>query len=114
MKNNKKAIFPLSLALVVLVGGCFWAGSKTGILSSFKKMLPDPWFKITLLDLYIGFGLFCAYIGYREKSIVKTSLWAIAMAGLGNIVTLFYLILAFYSNSTRSILEAKREKWTVF
>ncbi len=116
MNHSERRIISMAVvALTTLIVGCFWAAGKLAIWDSVKKMWPDPWFKITLLDLYIGFGMLGVLIGYRERSVVKTTAILGATAGLGNIVTLLYVIVELVrSGSGRKFLEPKRNEWHLF
>lgn len=114
-KSYRKETALAATILVGLVAGCFWAGSKLAIWDSIKKMWPDPWFKITVFDLYTGFGLFGIFIMHREKSIVKSSIWMVLMAGLGNIASLLYLILEITTlRPGKRVWEAKHDTWRLF
>ena len=109
------ALVGLIFLMGSLIYGCFWAGSKIAILESFKKLWPDPWFKLTMVDLYLGFGLVAILIGHREKSAVKTGLWVTALACLGNIATFLYLFIEILVASPgRRFLEPKRDTWRLF
>lgn len=116
MKRSEKLVVGGAIiALLALIVGCFWAGFKLAIWDSVKKMWPDPWFKVTLLDLYVGFALVGVFIGYRERSVAKTTGIMAATAGLGNIVALLYVIIELTrSGSARRFLEPKRHDWKLF
>ena len=103
------------VALVGLIGGSVWAASKLAIWDSVRKMWPDPWFKVTLFDLYTGFGLFTIFIAYREKSVVKTTVWMVLMTGLGNIASLIYLLIEMARlRPGHRLLETKHDTWRLF
>lgn len=103
------------LGMGTLIAGSYWAASKIAIWDSVKKMWPDPWFKITMIDLYTGFVAVGALIGYREKSVLKTSVWVTLLAGLGNIATFLYLVLALIQlPAGESFWRPKRERWRLF
>jgi hypothetical protein len=116
VKTNRKLIIGASaIGFGVLVAGSCWATSKMAIWDSVRKMWPDPWFKITMIDLYAGFIAIAGIIAVREKSVAKTSLWVILLAGLGNIATFLYLILELRAVSpTKSFWSPKRESWKLF
>ena len=56
------------------------------------------WGNISLIDVYIGFLIFIAWIVYRESSVLLTVVWIIAVLVLGNLSTCLYLIIAFYQS----------------
>ena len=100
----------------VLIGLSYSSAKKIAIWDSFKWMWPDPWFKVTMLDLYFGFGLVSAFIFYREKSLIKGVVWTALLAGLGNIVTGIYLLVAIQESKKKSVSwwEAKRHDYRLF
>ena len=48
-----------------------------------KQLLSMPWGIVSLVDLYVGFTLFTGWIVYREKSLVRSIVWAVLMMVLG-------------------------------
>lgn len=57
-----------------------------------------PWGIVSLVDLYVGFTLFSAWIVYREKSIPATVLWIIAVMTLGAFAVSLYALLNLYTS----------------
>ena len=53
------------------------------------------WGKITLIDIYISFLIFSAWIIYREKDLRHSLIWFILMMILGSFTSCLYLFLAF-------------------
>jgi hypothetical protein len=113
---KKKALRYASLfGAGILIASCFWAAPKTSILDSFFKLWPDPWFKVTVLDLYLGFALFSGFIIRREKSIFKSLFWIALMGFLGNIASFVYLFIQTVpGKGYKGLWESKREKWKLF
>jgi len=68
------------------VGGNFVAEAEV--------LLPLPWFHVTMIDLYLGFALVGAWIGFRERSPWRTILWLILLICLGNLVSFIYAFIA--------------------
>lgn len=64
---------------VVLVYG-FSVGD---FASDGSLILSNPWGIVSLVDLYTGFILFSAWIVFREKNPLVSSLWVVAMMILG-------------------------------
>lgn len=58
----------------------------------------DPWGIVSLVDVYVGFIFFCAWIFYREKNVLVSILWSIAIMILGNFPTGIYAFLALQSS----------------
>jgi hypothetical protein len=52
-----------------------------------------PWGIVSLVDVYTGFVLFCGWIFYREKSLVRAIIWTVAVMVFGNFVTSLYVLL---------------------
>jgi hypothetical protein len=46
-------------------------------------ILANPWGIVSLVDLYTGFILFSLWIVFREKSVLASILWVIAMMVFG-------------------------------
>lgn len=79
------------LAMTAVIGYAFIAGdfaAEGAILTSL------PWGIVSLVDLYVGFTLFSAWIVYREKSIPVTALWILAVMTLGAFAISLYVFLA--------------------
>jgi hypothetical protein len=90
-----KALFSYSiLAAIALTCGSLWAVSFLPIWESIIQLSSDPWFLITILDLYLGFGFVAFFIFHKERSILKSLFWTIGLCLLGNIVTGIYIFLA--------------------
>ena len=47
------------------------------------RLLAMPWGIVSLVDLYVGFVLFSAWIVYREKALLPSILWVVLMMVLG-------------------------------
>ncbi|MBN2173802.1 MAG: DUF1475 family protein [Bacteroidales bacterium] len=56
------------------------------------------WGKVSLIDVYIGFFLFSAWVLYREEKWMKALLWIISIMILGNFVTCLYATIALYKS----------------
>jgi len=48
-----------------------------------SRLLAMPWGIVSLVDLYVGFTLFSAWIVYRERSVLAAVLWVVLMMVLG-------------------------------
>jgi hypothetical protein len=53
-----------------------------------------PWGIVSLVDLYVGFALFSAWIVYREKSVFRSVIWVVLMMVLGFWTASLYTLLA--------------------
>ena len=56
------------------------------------------WGKVSLIDVYIGFFLFCGWVIYREEKLLTAILWIILIMVLGNFITCLYVTLALYKS----------------
>jgi hypothetical protein len=80
-----------ALAMTGIIAYAFIAGdfaTEGAILTSM------PWGIVSLVDLYVGFTLFSAWIVYREKSIFATVLWILAVMTLGALAISLYALFA--------------------
>ena len=75
---------------VVLVYG-FTVGSFSG---EGGQLLSMPWGIVSLVDLYVGFTLFSAWIVYRERSVWRSVVWVALMMTLGFFAGSLYAFLA--------------------
>ncbi len=80
----------LTLAYAFVAGDFFKEG---GILFSLA------WGKVSLVDVYIGFFLFSAWIIYREKSWQTALLWILLILILGNFIACLYTTIALYKSN---------------
>ena len=70
-----------------------------------KVLLSMPWGIVSLVDVYIGFILFSGWIVYREKSVVRSTVWITLVMILGNFTASLYVLIA---------LLASRGNWRRF
>jgi len=59
-----------------------------------RLLLTMPWGIVSLVDLYVGFTLFSAWIVYREKSVLSSLIWVILMMVLGFFTASLYILIA--------------------
>ena len=57
-------------------------------------LLDLVWGRVALLDVYIGFLLFWAWIFFREQNLGRSFLWLLPILILGNFTTCLYVFLA--------------------
>lgn len=63
-----------------------------------KILMSMPWGIVSLVDLYVGFVLFSAWIVYREKSRFRAAGWVLLMMVLGFFTASLYSLVAIYSS----------------
>lgn len=56
------------------------------------------WGKVSLIDVYIGFFLFSAWVLYREEKLMTAILWILSIMVLGNFITCLYATIALYNS----------------
>jgi len=69
-----------------LVAGDFW---REGCI-----LMRMPWGVISVIDVYAGGALFSGWIATRERSLVRTAGWVVAIFVLGNFATALYALVA--------------------
>ena len=79
----------LAMTAVLIYG--FTVGDFAGEGSALLAM---PWGIVSLVDLYVGFSLFSAWIVYREKALLPSIIWVILMMVLGFWTGALYTFLA--------------------
>jgi len=83
----------LSMTAVLIYG--FTAGN---FASDGSQLLKNPWGVVSLVDLYVGFTLFSAWIAYREESLLETVIWITLMMTLGFFTGALYTLLALWKS----------------
>lgn len=63
-----------------------------------QKILTNPWGIVSLVDLYVGFSLFSAWIVYREKSPWAALIWVVLMMTLGFFTGALYTLIALFTS----------------
>jgi hypothetical protein len=59
----------------------------------------DPWGIVSLVDVYVGFIFFSAWVIYREKSLLVALLWVISIMILGNFPAGVYAFIALQNSN---------------
>ena len=79
-----KIIKVISLLGLLVMTGVILYGFVLGDFSREGSILVNmPWGIVSLLDLYVGFILFSAWIIYRERSFGRSLIWVCLMMVLG-------------------------------
>jgi len=68
----------LAMTIVLIYG--FTAGD---FFSDGSLILDNPWGIVSLVDLYVGFILFSMWIVFREKKLLLSIMWVVAMMIFG-------------------------------
>lgn len=70
-----------------------------------RQLLRMPWGVVSLVDVYVGFLLFCCWVTFRERSWWRSAVWTLLVLTLGNLVACIYLTL---------VLSQTRGNWRMF
>jgi len=74
----------IALLGVLAMSGILVYGFTVGNFSGEgTRLLAMPWGIVSLVDLYVGFTLFSAWIVYREKTLLPSLIWVVLMMVLG-------------------------------
>jgi hypothetical protein len=73
-----------------LVAGDFWGEGRV--------IMRMPWGVISIIDVYAGGALFAGWIAARERSLLRTAGWVVAIFVLGNFATSLYALVALQSS----------------
>lgn len=93
------------LGLLAMTLVLIFAFTQGDFFTEGASLLSMPWGIVSMVDLYVGFTLFSAWIIYREKSIMTSVVWVILMMVLGFFTASLYILLA---------LRSSRGNWVQF
>jgi len=86
----------------LILGGLIWIAFTSGDFGAAGAwLMSDPWGRVTLFDLYLGFVFLAVIIALFEKSWWRAMLWIIPLPFLGNIWAAIWLVLALPELSRR-------------
>ena len=94
MKRLPVTVIFMITAGLILVALVVRAVADRSIMQN-GHLMSDVWFQVTLLDAYIGFGIFYAWVVHRERSAPARILWFILIMSLGNIATIAFVLLQY-------------------
>lgn len=60
------------------------------------ELLANPWGIVSIVDLYVGFGLFSVWIAFREKNTFAAIFWILLMIVLGFFTGSLYVLINLY------------------
>lgn len=82
------------LGLLAMTGILIYGFTVGDFAAEGTKLLNMPWGIVSLIDLYVGFTLFSAWIVYREKAVLPSAVWVVLMMVLGFWTGALYTFLA--------------------
>lgn len=90
----KLAKFIALLGAVAQGGILIYGFSRGNFGAASQFFFKDPWGIVSLVDVYVGFMFFSAWVIYREKNLLNALLWVVAIIILGNFPAGVYAFLA--------------------
>jgi hypothetical protein len=84
--------------LVALSAALFYALASGHFYADGRQLLENPWGLATVVDVYVGFALFCCWIAWREVRITSTITWIVLVLLGGNLVSAIYVLIALRSS----------------
>ncbi len=87
------------LGIIAMTAVLGYAFTQADFFVDGGKLFSNPWGIVSLVDLYTGFTLFCAWIIYREKSLLVALLWSLGVMVLGFFAASLYAFLALQSST---------------
>lgn len=88
------AIALLSIGFVVMAATISYGLLAGDLVGEARVLLDYPWFHVSMIDLYVGFLLVCAWIVARERSLAIAAIWIVLVLTLGNLASCGYAIVA--------------------
>lgn len=85
-----------SLIMLVTLAYGFIAGD---FFNEGSILFSMAWGKVSLIDVYIGFFLFSAWVIYREGKWLTAAFWILSIMILGNFITCLYATIALYKSN---------------
>lgn len=80
----------LGFGLAALI---IWASMTADLFESFAAIAADPWGIVALVDLYLGFFIFGAFVFLVDGIRPASFAWVIALMFLGNVLSVVWLVL---------------------
>ncbi len=97
--NKTRMLYLYLSCLALTMGAALSYGFIVGDFWVEGGQLTDmPWGIVSLIDVYVGFLLFCCWIWYRERSITKKAILTIAILLGGNFVSALYALWALFKS----------------
>ena len=86
------------LGVLAMTGVLIYGFTVGDFASEGKQLLSMPWGIVSLVDLYVGFMLFSAWIVFRERSLGRSLIWVALMMVLGFFTGSLYTYLALHGS----------------
>lgn len=82
------------LGVLAMTGALTYGFAVGDFAGEGRQLLSMPWGIVSLVDLYVGFSLFSAWIVFRERSWPRSLVWVILIMVLGFFTASLYTFLA--------------------
>lgn len=82
------------LAFLIMAGTILYGFIFGDFAGEGNIMLSTAWGRVSLIDVYIGFFLYCGWILYREPTFLRALPWLVLMMIFGNATAGLYAFLA--------------------
>jgi hypothetical protein len=86
------------LGILAMTGVLIYGFTVGDFAGEGSRLLAMPWGIVSLVDLYVGFTLFSAWIVFRERSFGRSFIWVVLMMALGFFTASLYTFLALQSS----------------
>lgn len=84
----------LGLGFAAMAAALVYGFARGGGWAEVAELTGYPWFNVSLVDVYVGFALFGAWIVRREPSPLVATVWIVLILALGNLIACGYALLA--------------------
>ena len=96
MTGRTPALVASLTGVALMLTAILVAGVAGSFPAELKQLATMPWGIVTLIDIYVGFILFAAWVACRERSLLAVAAWIIAIMALGNLMTCAYVAFALW------------------
>lgn len=90
----KTAKFVVPAGLLIMASVVVWAMVTGDFRGEGAAIWSMPWGRVTLLDLYLGFGLFSGWVVFREGARSTSVIWIVTVMLPGNLAAMVYVLIA--------------------
>jgi hypothetical protein len=90
----KAAAVLVGLGAVVMIGILAFAFLEGDFASEGRRLLSMPWGIVSLVDLYVGFFLFSAWVLFRERRMLTSLCWIVGVMVLGSLTICLYILVS--------------------
>jgi hypothetical protein len=88
---NTLARAAFALLAIAFTAMIVWASFRGDLGAEFGAISNMPWGQVSLVDLYLGFGLYGAAVWVIEDKLTKKLFWALPVIVLGNAWSLIWV-----------------------